>query len=305
MFKNLKELLASSPSEDSCRRYMEKARWGDSPFCPHCNATKPYKLRDGKTYRCRSKKCRKDFTVTVGTIFENSKVKLIDWLTAIYLIGSHKKGIASTQLARDLGVTQKTAWFILHRIRYIMIDLKMKPLENIVEIDETYVGGSLSNMTLGKRKKMHELNINNKTAVMGMVERKGKAILTVLDDRSFKEVIKSHVKPASVIITDAHLGYEKLDKEYKGHHSVNHSAGEYKRGIAYTNTVEGFFSQLKRQIYGIHHFVSAKHLQQYCNEVAYRYNSRQLQDIDRFKCIISNVEGRLTYQALIEDKGVS
>src|SRR5882724_5919873 len=122
MFTNLKELIASMPTEQQCREYMEKSRWGNDPFCPHCSSTKPYRLKDGKTYRCSSAKCRKDFTVTVGTVFENSKVKLSSWLMAAYILGGHRKGISSLQLARDLGVTQKTAWFINHRLRYAMND---------------------------------------------------------------------------------------------------------------------------------------------------------------------------------------
>jgi transposase-like protein len=119
-FKNYKELMAHLKDETNCRQYMEQMRWGGEPFCPHCNGTKPYKLKDGKTYRCREKTCRKDFTVTVGTVFENSKVPLSTWLAALFVLSAHKKGISSLQLSRDLGITQKTAWFVLHRLRYIM-----------------------------------------------------------------------------------------------------------------------------------------------------------------------------------------
>ena len=152
-FKNYKDLMSKLSDEKVCREAMEQWRWNGSPFCPHCNGTKPYKLKDGKTYRCREKTCRKDFTVTVGTIFENSKIPLSTWMAAMFVITAHKKGISSCQLARDLGCTQKTAWFILHRIRHIMDEPNPEPLDNIVELDETYTGGKFANMNRGRRKK--------------------------------------------------------------------------------------------------------------------------------------------------------
>lgn len=188
-FKNLKELFTQLHNEDLCREYMEQMRWNGEPFCPHCNATKPYKLKDGKTYRCKEKTCKKDFTVTVGTVFENSKIKLSTWLAALFVLSAHRKGISSHQLARDVGCTQKTAWFIGHRLRFIMDEPNPQPLDNIVEVDETYVGGKLANMSRGRRKKWQELQRDNKVAVMGLVERSGKAKLTVIGERTFKEVI--------------------------------------------------------------------------------------------------------------------
>ncbi|HET8963751.1 MAG TPA: IS1595 family transposase [Chitinophagales bacterium] len=134
-FKNLKELMAHFSDDSVCRAYMEKMRWDGSPTCPHCGHAEPYKLKDGKNWRCSSRTCKKNFSVLVGTIFENSKVKLSTWLATLYLLTGHKKGISSLQLGRDLGVTQKTAWFILHRIRLIMGDNESEQLDNIVEVD--------------------------------------------------------------------------------------------------------------------------------------------------------------------------
>lgn len=299
-FKNLKELMQRLSDEKVCRAYMEQMRWNGEPFCPHCNATKPYKLKDGKTYRCKDKSCRKDFTVTVGTVFENSKIPLSTWLAALFVLTAHKKGISSLQLGRDLGITQKTAWFILHRLMYIMDEPNPEPLDNIVELDETYCGGKFANMNRGRRKKYQELCIDNKTAVMGFVERNGKARLKVIGDDTFKDVVRKNVKKEAIVITDTHLGYKGLNDEYKEHLSVNHSEFQYRDGLAYTNSVEGFFSCLKRSIIGIYHQVSAKHLQRYCTETAYRYNSRKIKDVDRFKNAISNVEGRLKYKNLIQ-----
>src|ERR1019366_987398 len=172
-FKNYKELMSKLSDEKVCRDAMEQWRWNGEPFCPHCGGTKPYKLGDGKTYRCREKTCRKDFTVTVGTIFENSKIPLSTWIASIFVITAHKKGISSLQLSRDVGITQKTAWFVLHRIRYIMDEPNPEPLDQIVELDETYTGGKFALMNRARRKKYQLLGIDNKTAVMGFVQRDG------------------------------------------------------------------------------------------------------------------------------------
>jgi transposase-like protein len=279
---------------------MEQWRWNGEPFCPHCGGTKPYKLGDGKTYRCREKTCRKDFTVTVGTIFENSKIPLSTWIASIFVITAHKKGISSLQLSRDVGITQKTAWFVLHRIRYIMDEPNPEPLDQIVELDETYTGGKFALMNRARRKKYQLLGIDNKTAVMGFVQRDGKARLKVIGDDSFKDVVRKNVSKEATIITDQHAGYKGLDEEYAQHLSVNHSEMQFRDGIAYTNSVEGFFAALKRSIIGIHHFVSAKHLQKYCNEQSYKYNSRKITDKDRFTQTMCNVEGRLRYKTLIQ-----
>lgn len=234
-FKSLKDLMTQLGDESVCRAYMEQMRWSGKPVCPHCGHTKPYRLKDGKNFRCSARTCRKDFSVTVGTVFENSKVKLSTWLAALYLLTGHKKGISSHQLARDLGVTQKTAWFINHRLRVILGDNDPEPLTNTVEVDETYVGGKFDNMNRKRRKKWQESGKDNKTAVMGLLERDGRARLTVIGRNSFKDVVRENVAPSAVVMTDSHMGYIGLGAEYAGHEAVNHSIKEYKRGIAYTN----------------------------------------------------------------------
>lgn len=301
-FKNLKDLMTQLSDETVARQHMEEMRWGGTPFCPHCNATRPYRLKDGKTYRCSDKTCKRDFTVTVGTVFENSKVKLSTWMAAIYLLTAHKKGISSLQLSRDLGITQKTAWFVLHRVRLIMGEPSPAPLDNVVELDETYVGGKFANMNRGRRKKLQEQSIDNKTAVMGFVERDGKARLTVID-KTFKEMVRENVNNNATVITDSHLGYVGLGAEYNQHLTVNHSQGQYRDGLAFTNSVEGFFSCLKRSIIGIYHNVSPKHLQRYCVETSYRYNTRKISDKERFNHTLQNVEGRLKYSELVQKDG--
>jgi len=302
-FKNLREMMAAYSDEDKCRAYMEHMRWGGNPTCPFCGMHNPYKLKDGKTYRCKQSGCRKDFTVTVGTVFENSKVKLSVWMAALYLCTGHKKGVSSHQLARDLGLTQKTAWFVEHRIRLLMGDPEPDvAMDNVVEVDETYVGGKWDKMTRSRRKKHQESGKDNKVAVMGLLERDGKAKLTVIGENTFKDVVRQHVAPSAVVITDAHKGYVGLNEEYQAHEAVNHLAQEFRRGIAYTNSVEGFFSVFKRTIFGTYHQVSPKHLHRYCAETSYRFNSRKMTDAERFEMAISNTHGRLTYKKLIENK---
>lgn len=300
-FGNLKELMTKLKDESVCREYLEQLRWNGNPVCPHCNGTKPYKLKDGKTYRCREKTCKKDFSVLVGSVMENTKIPLSTWLAAIFICTAHKKGISSCQLARDLGITQKTAWFLWHRIREMVKPKDEIKLSNTVEVDETYVGGKWDNMHSKKRKQLRDAGKDNKTGVMGLVERDGKLGLTLLDsNESFKSQVKKYVKPEAVIVTDAHLSYRGLDETYKGHMIVNHSEGEYKVGVYHTNTIEGFFSILKRGIFGIYHKVSEKHLQRYCDEFSYRYNLRKIKDKERFIDALSNVKGRLTYTNLIQ-----
>ena len=291
-------------SEDVCRSYMEEMRWGSEPFCPHCNAYNPYRLKDGKTFRCKSKTCKKDFTVTVGTVFEGSKLPLSTWIAAGYLISAHKKGISSCQLARDLGIGQKAAWFVLHRLRLIMGGNDDDPLQNVVEIDECYVGGKIPNMNKKRRKKMRDLGTDNKVPVMGLVERGGRAKLTVIGKDTFKEVVRKHVDKSATIATDTHLGYWGLDQEFAAHGMVNHSMNEYRNGMFYTNTVEGFFSLFKRTIFGTYHQISPKHLHRYCSESTFRFNSRKIKDKTRFTNLLSNTTGRLKYKDLIQKNNV-
>lgn len=300
-FKNLKELMTYLKDAKRCREYYAELRWGGNPICPFCNAEKPYLIRDGKLYRCSADDCKKNFSVIKGTVFENSKIALATWMGAVFILSGHKKGISSCQLARDLGVTQKTAWFILHRIRFMMGEPDPEPLDCIVEVDETYVGGKFANMNRGRRKQFQETGKDNKVAVMGMAQRDGKAKLTVIGANTFKEVVRENIDPSAVVVTDTHLAYVGLANEFAAHLSVNHSQSQYRDGVAFTNTVEGFFSSLKRSIYGIYHSVSPKHLQQYCQETSFRYNERKITDKEKFIKSMKNAVGRrLTYKNLIQ-----
>ncbi len=299
-FKNLQDVINYFSSEDKCRDMLEKMRFPDGRIdCPKCGVRGAWRKSDMKNFRCRDKKCSHVFSITVGTVMEGSKLPLSKWFTAIYLITAHKKGISSCQLARDLGIGQKAAWFMNHRIRLMLRDKANDPLSDVVEIDETYVGGKWANMSKKKRAIMSQNNVNNKIPVMGMVQRDGKAKLTLIGANTFKQVVRKNVDKSAILITDEHNGYQGLSTEYLIHESINHSMQEFVRDGFHTNSVEGFFSLLKRQIFGIHHQVSPKHLQRYCDEMAFRFNSRKIKDTDRFVMSLQQTAGRLKWNDLI------
>jgi transposase-like protein len=302
-FKDLKQLLAHFADEKVCLAYLEEQLWNGVPTCPHCGSQRVYRLKDGKNFKCGNKKeCDRKFHVLIGSYYENTKIPLSTWFGAIWLLTSHRKGISSHQIARLLGVTQKTGWHLLHRIRLMMREPDLQPLENTVEVDETYIGGKFENMNRSRRKKWQQSGKDNKVAVMGMVQRDGKARLKVIGNDTFKDTVRQNIHPSAFLVTDSHLGYVGLGYEYAGHEFVNHSIQEYKRGDVYTNTVEGFFSIFKRGYIGVYHSMSEKHLFRYCDEFASRYNARKLRDSERFKNTIRQGKGRLKYADLIKNR---
>ena len=310
-FNSFASMLTALPTDAACREYLEKKRWNGTPTCPHCGAvdTNHYKLKvKGEfkgMYKCKA--CKERFTVTVGTMFEGSPIPLRKWFIAIYIFSSHKKGISSHQLAKDLGVTQKTAWFMLHRLRTAFTDTDETPLGGegvIVETDTTMVGGKVRNMT--KKKRMEVLadapkRWANKTTVSAYLERGGKIRFDVVDGTETKpDLLRKHVDTSSVLMTDTDKAYRVVGKEYAHHETVNHDKDEYVRGAAHTNSIEGAFSLFDRMIIGTYHFCTKKHMQKYCEEVGFRYNNRKITDKDRFDMALVKTKGiKLQYKTLI------
>lgn len=306
MFKNLRELITSMPDEVTCRNYLIKERWNGVISCPYCACERVTVIDNGRRFKCNHKDCKNTFSVTVGTIMEASKIPLTKWLTAIYITTGHKRGISSYQLGRDLGISQKSSWFMLHRIREM---LRMKEdvvlgINNPVEADETFIGGKYANMHNSKRKKLSEAGgFANKTTVLGMIERTGDLVAKVMpvtNNLAIPQTIGKTVKLKATLITDSSNLYYKIASSYN-YHAVNHSIQEYVRENIHTNTIEGAFSHLKRMVIGTYYQISSKHTQRYCDEFAYRYNSRKIKDADRFVLTIGRIEGRLTYKELIKD----
>lgn len=309
-FKNLKELFATFSDETICREYLEEQLWSGKPKCPYCSYTKKiYKLSNGKQYKCGNKECHKKFTVTVGTIFESSHIKLSTWFAAMYLVTAHKKGISSSQLSRDLGVTQKTAWFMLHRIREMLKEEAPTMLKESVQADETYVSGKNKNRHKDKKTENSQgRSSKDKTPVVGLIEDEGKVIAFVVKDTSSEtlhSIVQKNVEKQSTLVTDAYSSYKGLE-QYFTHVVVKHQNGEYiVNDKFHTNNIENFWSQLKRGIVGIYHFISPKHLQRYCDEFGYRYNTRKISDSDRFIISLNKCDNkRLKYKDLIAKNNV-
>lgn len=280
--------------------------WAGNPVCPHCKSGKPYKTKVG--YKCSNSDCYKKFTVKVGTVLENSKIPLRKWFMAIYMVTSHKKGISSVQLSTDLGVTQKTSWFMLHRIREMMKDKnqnKLGDITGIVEIDEAVIGGVEKNRHQQKRQDyrnpefaMDGTPYNAKKIVIGIVERGGNVILNhVPDVLGAWTLVEDKVVKGANVVTDKAAIYHSLGRNYK-HHTVNHHIGQYVDGDAHTNTIENYWSVLKRTLGGTYIQVSAKHLQAYLNESAARFNNRNDSPFDKFDKYLSGAKGSCLYKVL-------
>ncbi|MCK0129045.1 IS1595 family transposase [Erythrobacter sp. F6033] len=307
-------------NEDAAREHLEALHWAEGPLCPHCGSDnakrlppqkrKSTKAHPGGTVRkgvVQCNDCRKQYTVTVGTVFERSKVPLNKWLLATHMLCASKKGISGHQMARMLGVTYKTAWFMMHRIREAMKDTDNEPLGGFgkfVEADETYVGGKSKNRN-AKQQRRFSANrrspFANKQPVVSLVERGGK-VRSIHVERVTGETLRhalvTNVDRYSYLMTDEHAGYTNVGKEFGKHSIVKHSLGEYKRGEhSHTNTIEGFFSILKRGIIGVYHHVSATHLHRYTGEFDFRYNTRKLTDFERADEALKGISGkRLTYR---------
>ena len=298
-FKSIIDLLNAFPDEQTCINHLEELRWNGDIISPFDSASKVYKCK-GNKYRCKN--TGKYFNVRTNTLFDNTKIELRKWFLAIYVATSHKKGISSIQLSKDIDVTQKTAWFMLQRIRNCFgIDSSVQ-LDNEVEVDETFVGGKNKNRHESKKvKESQGRSVKDKTPVFGMVERNGKLIAKKVKNTTSEtltsEAIKA-IKESAKVYSDEWLGYKGVSKIYD-HSVVKHNENEYVNGRIHTNTIEGFWSLLKRGIFGIYHSTSSKHLQKYVDEFVFRYNTRDFNESNRFNLMLANTEFRLTYKSLI------
>jgi transposase-like protein len=304
-FKSLIELFEVFPDEQAAIDHLTAIRWMGGAFCPYCKSTRIMHFSDKRTHKCSD--CRQRFSIKVGTIFEDTKLPLRKWFAAIWLITAHKKGIASTQLATDLCITQKSAWFVLHRLRYAARTKSFaRPLAGAVESDETLLGGKAKNMSKAKRERLgNPKGPQGKTIIHGFLQRgdeqtPSQARAMAIPDPGGPTIqagVRANVEPGSKLYTDAWRAYRGLRGDYE-HHWVDHRI-TYVDGDCHTNGLEGFWSLFKRQYHGTHHWISEKHVDAYLNEMCYRWNRRDQGAGERVNDFLAQVEGRLTYKALI------
>ena len=300
--KSVLELIKTFPDEQTCINHLEQLRWNGNVVSPFDSSSKVYDCK-GNRYKCKN--TGKYFNVKTATIFDNTKMELQKWFLDIWIVTSHKKGISSLQLGRDLNITQKSAWFMLQRIRNCFGLNSDEDLHGEVEIDETYVGGVSKNRKASIRKDKSEARQEHykKATVFGMIQRNGEVRAMHVQNASELElipVIFDNVSLEAKIYSDQHKSYSKLDRDYD-HKVVKHGQDEYVRSRVSTNTIESFWAILKRGIYGIYHFTSKKHLHFYVDEFVFRYNTRKGSENQRFNLILSNTENRITYKELIDE----
>lgn len=305
-FKSLIEVFEAFPDEQSSIDHLTAIRWKNGAFCPYCKSMRIMHFSDKRTHKCSD--CRQRFSIRVGTVFENTKLPLRKWFAAIWLITNHKKGIASTQLAEDLNITQKSAWFVLHRLRYASRTKSFaRPLAGEVEADSTFVGGKPHNMHKARRKALGDPRKQlGKTVVHGVLARGDDETVSqvraaTLPDASGPAIqghVRANVELGAVLYTDAWRSYRKLKAEYV-HRWIDHGI-TYADGTIHTNSIEGFWSLFKRQYHGTHHWISKKHMDAYLAEMCYRWNRRAMTADERVNDLLAETEGkRLTYKALI------
>jgi transposase-like protein len=302
-------LPAACSDEKAAVEFMEAQRWGDHPACPRCGDLDVYQMKDAKTgerqanFRWRCHGCKEQFTVRIGTVFEDSRIELRHWCFAFWRSATSKKGVSALEIHRQTGLSYKSSLFMLHRIRFAMDEQDIEPLKGDVEVDELFIGGQRRVYNNSNKSR-----IRPKTPVIGLKERGGRVRPRVVADvtaASLKGAIRANVDKSARILTDEWSGYRGIGKEYAGgHETVRHSTHEYARGDVHTNSIEGFFGMVRRGLDGIYHSVSKKHLHRYLSEFEFRHNHRELDDGERTVAAIRAANNkRLTYKQQVGDVG--
>ena len=297
---SITQLLRMFPNQDSCFAWLEKVRWQDKPVCAHCGAMDRVSKPKSKPHHYWCGHCRKQFTVTTGTILHATKTPLQNWIVAIYSVMTARKGVSAMQLSKELGVQYRTAWYMLHRIREACASGVFR-LDNVVEMDEVYIGGKEANKHAHKKLRAGRGPVG-KEAVMGVRERGGKTIarpVDTVDGKTAVEFASTAVQGGATVYTDESNIYNRIPFS---HAAVNHSGGEYVRGDVHTNGIESVWAVLQRAIHGTWHHVSPKHLHRYVNEAAMRLNSGdvKIDTMDRMDALVRGIQGkRIKYDDLV------